>query len=162
KPNPLSAKPEHADQIEGGIKADLFNGKLSGTVSYYSVKVADILRTDIRSAQQGATQLDAQIQDGTQLSKGIEFDIIANPAAGLNLIAGFSYNDSKMEKADADVNGRRPTTASSPYLANFWVSYRLPQSTINGLGAGFGLNYASENKILNSVSMGEFTLPAYT
>jgi hypothetical protein len=26
------------------------------------------------------------VQDGTQISKGIEFDLIANPIAGLNLI----------------------------------------------------------------------------
>ena len=151
---PLNAKPEQANQFEGGLKVDALNGKLSGTVSYYSIQVKDILRAGEKA--------NTQIQDGTQLSKGIEFDFIANPVSGLNLIAGFSYNDSKMEKADADVNGRRPATASSPYLANLWVSYRLPQSSIKGLGAGFGLNYASDNKILNSASMGEFTLPAYT
>ncbi|NEU07784.1 TonB-dependent receptor [Flavihumibacter sp. R14] len=154
-PVPLSAKPEQANQVEGGVKLDALQGKLSGTVSYYSIKVEDILRSDSRAPNI------AQIQDGTQVSKGIEMDFIANPVVGLNLIAGFSYNDSKMEKADADVNGRRPATASSPYLANLWLSYRL-QTVVKGLGAGLGVNYASDNKILNSVSMGEFTLPAYT
>jgi iron complex outermembrane recepter protein len=156
KPLVVNAKPEQANQVEGGIKLDAFQGKLSGTVSYYSIKVQDLLRADPRAANI------AQIQNGTQVSKGIEFDIMANPVTGLNVIAGFSYNDSKMEKADADVDGRRPATASSPYLANLWVSYRLPKNTIQGLGAGFGINYASENKILNSVSMGQFTLPSYT
>jgi iron complex outermembrane receptor protein len=50
----------------------------------------------------------------------------------------------------------------SPYTANFWVSYRLPESSLKGLGFGFGGNYASDNKILNSNSMGVFILPAYT
>lgn len=151
---PINAKPEQANQFEGGLKLDALQGKLSGTVSYYSIQVKDILRAGLEA--------NTQIQDGTQLSKGIELDFIANPVSGLNLIAGFSYNDSKLEKADEDVNGRRPATASSPYLANLWISYRLPQNIIKGLGAGFGVNYASDNKILNSVSMGEFTLPAYT
>jgi len=58
--------------------------------------------------------------------------------------------------------GRRPNTAGSPYLANLYVSYRLPQNTIRGLGFGLGGNYASDNKIVNSVSQGTFSLPSYT
>src|SRR5690606_40602011 len=74
----------------------------------------------------------------------------------------FSYNDSEFEKADADVLGRRPTTASSPYLGNLWISYRFPATIAKGLGVGFGGNYASENKIMNSVSNSIFVLPSYT
>jgi iron complex outermembrane receptor protein len=102
------------------------------------------------------------IQDGTQVSKGIEAELIANPVRGLNIVAGFAYNDSKLTKADKDVQGRRPATAMSPYAANLWLSYRLPQGNLKGLGFGFGGNYASDNKILNSESYGEFILPAYT
>ncbi|PSR53095.1 TonB-dependent siderophore receptor [Adhaeribacter arboris] len=150
------AELEQANQIEGGVKLDLLAGKLSSTINYYNIQVKNILRTDQRAPAV------AQIQDGTQLSKGVEIEVIANPFVGFNAVAGFSFNDSKYEKADADVNGRRPTTASSPYLANLWLSYRLPETILKGLGLGFGGNYASDNKIMNSVSMGEFTLPAYT
>ena len=153
---PTMAELEQANQLEGGIKLDAFAGKLSSTISYYDIRVKNILRSDQRAPAV------AQIQDGTQLSKGVELEVIANPFTGFNAIAGFSYNNSKYEKADVDVNGRRPATASSPYLANLWLSYRLPETAIKGLGLGLGGNYASENKILNSVSMGEFSLPAYT
>ncbi|MGV3508884.1 MAG: TonB-dependent receptor domain-containing protein [Sphingobacteriaceae bacterium] len=150
----LNAEPEQANQIEGGVKADAFGGKLTGTISYYNIKVKNLLRP--------GSIPNTQTQDGTQVSNGVEFDFIANPISGLNIIGGFSYNDSKMEKASDNENGRRPATASSPYLANLWASYRLPINKFRGLGAGVGFNYASENKILNSVSMGEFALPAYT
>jgi iron complex outermembrane receptor protein len=56
----------------------------------------------------------------------------------------------------------RPNTAGSPYLANVYVSYRLPQSLVKGLGVGLGGNYASNNKVINSVSQGTFELPSYT
>ncbi|GAB3558918.1 TonB-dependent receptor domain-containing protein [Spirosoma fluminis] len=154
-----NAKLEQANQFETGVKLDAFGGKLTTTISYYNIRVKDILRTDPNPL---AAARFAQTQDGTQLSKGIEVDVIANPFAGFNVVAGFSYNDSKLERADADVVGRRPTTASSPYLANLWLSYRLPQHLVKGLGFGFGGNYASDNKILNSISQGEFVLPAYT
>ncbi|HTE01103.1 MAG TPA: TonB-dependent receptor [Mucilaginibacter sp.] len=148
---------QQANQIEGGVKLDLFEGKLSSTVSYYDIKLTNVLRSDPAHAAQYA-----QLQDGTQLSKGFEAEVIANPVPGLNIIGGFSYNDSKYTKADADVEGRRPATASAPYSANFYVSYRLQQMPLKGLGFGFGGNYVSDNKIINSISEGEFILPAYT
>lgn len=151
------AKVQNATQIEGGVKLDLFDGKLSGTLSYYDIQLTNVLRADPDHAGQFA-----QLQDGTQMSKGIEAEVIANPLPGLNLIGGFSYNDSKYTKSTADVLGRRPGTAASPYTANFYASYRLPKTAVDGLGFGFGGNYASDNKIINSTSEGVFILPAYT
>jgi len=60
------------------------------------------------------------------------------------------------------VQGLRPNTAGSPYLANLYISYRIPQTLVKGLGVGFGGNYVSENKVINSVSQGTFILPSYT
>jgi iron complex outermembrane receptor protein len=150
------ATPEHANQIEGGVKIDLLDGKLTSTISYYDIKVKDIVRPS-------ATVPNRSIQDGTQLSRGIELEVVANPVVGLNVVAGFSYNDSKFDMTtNADVAGRRPGTASSPYLANLWLSYRIQQGIVKGLGFGFGGNYASNNKVINSRSQGVFTLPSYT
>ena len=155
----LVAKLEQANQWEGGVKLDVFAGKLSTTLSYYNIQVDNLLRSDPRLA---AAKKFAQTQDGTQRSQGLELNVIANPFEGFNAVAGFSYNDSKLTRADEDANGRRPATASSPYLANLWLSYRLPVGPVRGLGLGFGGNYASDNKIVNSVLQGVFTLPSYT
>lgn len=152
-------KPEQANQLEGGVKFNAFDGRLSSTISYYTIKVKDIVRTYVDPNNVIVNQ---SIQDGTQVSKGFEAEIMANPVSGLNIVTGFTYNDSYFEKADADVNGRRPGTAGSPYTVNFWASYRLPAYIVKGLGFGFGGNYASDNKIVNSVSQGTFILPAYT
>ncbi|TSD64513.1 TonB-dependent receptor [Inquilinus sp. KBS0705] len=151
------AKIQNANQIEGGVKMALFNGKLNGTISYYRINLTNVLRTEPGSGAQAI-----QVQDGTQNSKGFEAEIIANPIPSINIVAGFAYNDSKYTKSDADVQGLRPNTAGSPYLGNFYVSYRLPESAIKGLGLGFGGNYASKNKIINSVNQGTFELPSYT
>lgn len=146
-------KPEQANQVEGGIKTSLRG--FTATVSYYYIKVKDVVRPDQANPS-------FSVQDGTQVSKGFEADISARPAEGLNILAGFAYNDSKLEKAAGDVEGRRPATAMSPVTGNLWISYRVPAGKAKGLGFGFGGNYAGENKILNSVYYGVFTLPAYT
>ena len=131
-------KPEHADQMEFGIKADAFNHRLSGTVSYYDIKVKDVLRPDPDDANYS-------VQDGTQISKGVEVDITANPFTGLNLVAGYAYNDSKYTKADASVDGLRPALSGPDKMFNFWISYRVAKGKLQGLGAGFGGNMGSSS-----------------
>lgn len=154
----VAPKAQNANQLEGGVKMALFNGKLNGTVSYYNIKLTNVLR----NLPASAAIPNPQVQDGTQRSEGFEAEVMANPLSGVNVVAGFSYNNSKYIRSDADVEGLRPNTAGSPYLANFYVSYRLPQTAVKGLGVGFGGNYASENKVINSVSQGTFSLPSYT
>jgi iron complex outermembrane receptor protein len=154
---PQTTTPERANQVEAGLKLDAAGGRVSATVSYYDIRVQNILRNTPTAAL--AT---ASTQDGNQWSRGAELNLIANPLPGLNVVGGFAYNYSKFVDTDVDVNGLRPNTASSPYLANAWVSYRLPEGRLRGLGAGLGGNYASDNKVVNSATIGVFTLPAYT
>ncbi len=154
---PTIAKPERANQWEAGVKLDAAGGRVSATISYYDIRVSNVLRSIPDSLNRAFS-----LQDGTKWSRGAELTLTANPVRGLNIVGGFAYNYSLYVKADENVNGRRPTDASSPYLANAWVSYRQPEGSLRGLGAGFGGNYASDNKIVNSVALGVFTLPSYT
>lgn len=162
--NTETFKPEQANQFEAGIKLDAFNNRLGANFSYYNIKVDDIVRAD-------PSVPNSSIQDGSQKSTGFEAEITASPIKGLNLLVGYAYNDSKYTKSDAGVNGLRPTTAGPQNLANFWISYRLPAATIDGLGIGFGGNYASESAIYNSNTFDangdvngseKFVLPSYT
>ncbi|MFD1469975.1 TonB-dependent receptor domain-containing protein [Hymenobacter caeli] len=154
--NVVRAKPEHANQAEAGVKLDAAGGRLSATVSYYDIRVKDLLRSTPTLALNTA-----QTQNGTQRSRGVEVNVIANPVRGVNVVAGFAYNDSKFTNSSPDVDGLRPNTASSPYLANLWLSYRVATGRARGLGAGFGGNYASDNKIQNTTT-NVFILPQYT
>lgn len=148
-------KSEQANQWEGGVKLDVFDGRLSSTISYYDIMVKNKVRPDAEHAN-------ASVQDGTQYSKGIEAEVRANPFAGFNIIIGFAHNDSKMEKSSDYDNGRRPQTAGSPNSGNLWLSYTLTSGKAKGLGIGFGGNYASDNEVINNSYNGVFTLPAYT
>lgn len=153
----LLAKPERANQVEAGVKLDAAGGRLSATFSYYDIRVKDRLRTlGYNTLFQALSS-----QDGTQWSRGAEVNLVANPVRGLNIVGGFAYNYSVWVNSGDDVNGLRPNTASSPYLANAWVSYRQPEGALRGLGLGFGGNYASDNKIQNTTT-NVFTLPNYT
>lgn len=153
---PTTFDPQQAIQKEGGVKLDVLNHRLSVTASYYDILVTNIKR--------GITvnNLNVTIQDGSQVSRGVELDVIANPLPGLNVIAGYSYNHSKVVKAADATKDRRPNTAGPANLASFWVSYTTPSGKLQGLGVGFGGNYSSDNIITSTLATGNFILPSYT
>jgi len=151
----FSFDPEQANQIEFGTKVNLLNNKLSASASVYSTKVSNTVLQ---------ISPEEYVQDGEQTNKGFEFSLVANPISGLNIIAGYSYNDSNLDTAGpADVfANRRPESAGPQNLANLWASYRFKGGVLNGFGLGFGGNYGSENMIFNRNGAGAFTLPEYT
>ncbi|KIQ17249.1 ferrichrome-iron receptor [Flavobacterium sp. MEB061] len=145
----LVLDPIYAVQYEGGIKAEAFNKKLSATASYYNIKIDNATRTDAA----GVTY-----QDGVQESKGVDLELIANPFSGLNIVAGYAYNENKILKAsDASIEGN--IAAGAPKnVVNFWTTYTL-QNTLKGLGAGFGANYVDKSYFATD---NNFYMPSYT
>lgn len=153
-------EPQHANQFEGGVKLDLLNNKLNITASYYDIQATNMTRVEPTVIENKTYNI--TVQDGTQYSKGVEMEILASPVDGLNILAGYSYNDSKLTKASAAINGRRPAFAGPRNLANAWISYTLLNGKAKGLGFGVGGNYVDKHLTANSAATGIFTLPSYT
>ncbi|KIO78586.1 TonB-dependent receptor [Pedobacter lusitanus] len=147
-------KPEQANQLETGIKADIFDHKLVGTISYYDIKVKDMLRDDLANPTY-------QIQDGNQKSRGVEIELTANPFPGFNIIAGYAYNDSKFIDAAPSVEGLRPALSGPDKMINFWLSYKFPAGQLKGFGAGFGGNSGSSSYQTNTTTS-KIIIPGYT
>jgi iron complex outermembrane receptor protein len=149
-------KPSHANQWETGVKLEFFNGKLNGTFSYYHIKVDDVIHASFDAAQPGYS-----VQDGGKLSKGYEAEIIANPVKGLNIIAGYAYNDIYTINTNVNLDGLHQWTGPAQ-MANLWISYHLFNTALKGLGVGIGGNYNGKAYITQSRAAGEFYLPSYT
>jgi iron complex outermembrane receptor protein len=148
--------PEQANQIEFGVKTNLFNDRLNATISYYSINVKDRVITDPSSAFN-------KIQGGEVVSKGFEIEINANPINGFNIRAGYSFNYSETTKSDnLDILNRRPLEAGPETLYNFWANYEFQEGSLDGFGLGLGFNGASERFAINYASTGNFVLPSYT
>ena len=163
-PTPVTVTfdPEHANQFEFGTKINLFNNKVSGSVSYYHTKVDNMVYTLYGPTAEDPSNMQTSVQGGAQTNKGIEVSITANPFKGLNLIAGYSYNDAILTAGDPDFVGHRPESGGPQNLVNFWATYRFTGGFLNGFGLGFGGNHGSENKIMNRNIAGTFALPEYT
>jgi len=149
-------KPEHANQYEFGLKTNLYKDIISATISYYNIDVKDKVMSDasFTNFRQG----------GEVNSNGVEISFTVNPIKGLNVIAGYSYNDSEVVKDELDDSyiGYRPEEAGPRALVNFWASYAFTDGSLKGFGIGFGGNHASEYQVLHRKNTGTFTLPDYT
>lgn len=156
-PRMVTFDPEQANQYEFGVKSNLLNGKLSATASYYTIAVNNRVMVDPDNQNNS-------IQGGEVESKGLELSVIANPVEGLNIIAGYSNNDSEVTKDNPGDGylGYRPEEAGPSHVANLWLNYTFRNGSAKGLGFGVGGNYASENKTLNRSTTGTFVLPEYT
>ncbi|HYG40000.1 MAG TPA: TonB-dependent receptor [Cytophagales bacterium] len=153
-------KPEQANQWEVGVKTDLMKGRLSGTFSYYNIRVSNIVLQSLLDSNDPNSII--YNQGGENYSRGLEASIIAAPIEGLNIIAGYSYNESKVNKTDnPEYENRRPEAAGPQHMINGWISYKLNKSLLKGLGIGFGGNYASEYATIDRASTGTFYLPEY-
>ncbi len=146
--NTKLSDPERGNQLEGGLKASLFNNRFNATVSYYNIKVKNQL---LYTGEYTPSFISVQQQVASTLSKGFELEVNAYLVKGFSLVGGLAYNDTKDESTDL-----RPTTAGSYWNANFNLAYQFVDGQMKGLGFGFGGNYASDNNVT-----GDFILPKY-
>ena len=146
---------EQANQMEAGIKTNLFSNRLELTVSYYDITV------DNKVVGFGPTK----VQNGTVRSTGFEVEINANPFNGFNIRGGFSNNDARYTNSPSapELESVRFGGAGPETLYNLWANYQIPTGALKGFGFGFGFNGASEQDLMvDTPNIGQFILPAYT
>ncbi|MFB6454958.1 TonB-dependent siderophore receptor [Chitinophaga sp. Hz27] len=141
-------------QYEAGIKNDFFGGKLSVNLTVYSI-INNNLAQQAPYLKDGVT-VNAntnikRIVGGTK-SQGVELDIMGHPLAGLDVVAGYSYNNIEITSAGdklGSVQGER-LVGNPNHTANASAFYTIQKSVLKGLkfGAGFyylGQRYAGWN-----------------
>lgn len=137
------------DQYEVGVKKDFWNGILSTNITVYQITNSNLAQTAEFKADGVTLNTDTTIKvlNGETKSKGIEIDINAKPIEGLNIAAGYSYNDSRYTKTNK-VNGgliegdRLVRTPAN--TANLSFFYNIPSGKLKGFSVGAIGNYIGE------------------
>jgi iron complex outermembrane receptor protein len=136
------------DQYEVGIKKDFFKGKLTTNVTLYQINNSNLAQTAEFKAD-GTTNIDSNVKElsGATKSEGVEFDITARPIEGLNIIAGYSYNDMRYTETSGLVGSfiEGDRLARTPAnTANISFFYTLPRGKFKGLSIGAIGNYIGD------------------
>jgi iron complex outermembrane receptor protein len=138
-------KPSIIDQYEAGIKKDFWRGVLSTNVTVYQITNSNLAQTAEFKAD-GSLNTDTTIKtlSGETKSKGVEVDITARPIEGLNIIAGYSYNDMRYSKTSglngSFIEGDR-LVRTPANTANLSFFYTLPSGILKGMSFGATGNY---------------------
>lgn len=138
--------PEESDQIELGLKTELFEGKLQTAAALYRIE-----KTNVLTSENGIPVL----RDG-QSSEGVELSVSGQPVDGMNVLAGYAYTDAAL--ASSDMAGNRPRNVGENTF-NIWTSYEWQTGRLEGWGLGGGVFYISDRFGDDSNT---FRLDAYT
>jgi len=135
---------------EIGAKFDLFDGKLSTTISAFNLKRSDIKATD--------PILLRVVPVGVQRTRGIEISAQLELSQGWQAIASYAYLDARIIRSPAldsgvPIQGNRPTL-TPVNSASLW----LMRSFGDRFGLGGGVNYVGDRQanLANSVVLPEY------
>lgn len=137
------------EQYEAGVKKDFWNGLLSTNLTVYQITNDNLAQTAAFKADGVTPNVDTNIKElvGATKSKGVEIDITAKPTEGLNINAGYSFNETRITKTSGtsgslvvgDILTRTPK-----HTANLSFFYKLPNGVLKGLSFGAIGNYIGE------------------
>lgn len=155
--------PQAGSSYEGGLKFELINGKISGTVSYYKITqtggsqndpnkpnattlIYDALTPAQQLAQYGGIRpLGDIIQGGEQESKGIELDVVFQPTPQWQIVTSLADNDHKFtQSAVASTIGETyPQAIKTRY--SLLTRYTFTDGGAKGLTLGLGFSGGSKS-----------------
>jgi len=160
--------PQVGSSYEGGFKIELFNGKLSGTTSYYNIKQTggtqsasnhenlntatwDRLTPAERAVQfPGKTRDDLFavgdiIQGGEQRSKGFELDLVYQPTKQWQFVGSFAHNDHEFvtSSVPSSIGETYPQAIKTRY--SLLSKYTFTDGSAKGLSLGFGFSGGSKS-----------------
>lgn len=124
--------PSLVDQYEVGVKNELVNGKVSVNLTAYRILNHNMAQNSLVN---GNTYTYIKELAGSVQSEGIELDFAARPINGLNLMAGYSYNETKYIKSNTYIEGSL-LKYNPNHTANASANYRFGEGILKGLTLG--------------------------
>jgi iron complex outermembrane receptor protein len=167
----VPAVPTRGQGYDAGVKADLFGGRVSGTITFFDLRNRHVV-TDLATTDTNGIVTIVGVQAGEQVSRGVEVDATITATPQWQIYASYSYmhariteftgNDRALLAQDPSTlgtvdranykNAKRfhnaPLQMSAPHLANLWTKYAIAHGPLAGLYVGGGVNFVYEQTIL--------------
>ncbi len=145
-------KPVTSSLLESGLKADLFDNKLSATLAAYQLTLHNVAvnANDISNPN-------LFVQQGEDRSRGVEAEVNGDILPGLSLSLFYSYCDAKVISSlvPAQVGVR---VENSPLNSSgSWLKYSFDHGFLKGLAITAGHSYEGARTTLDP----SITLPSY-
>jgi len=161
------AEPSHGKGYDLGLKAELWGGRLSGTLTVFDLRNSKIVN-DLAQTNTAGSIVISSVQSGEQRSRGVELDATIVPADNWQVYLSYCYLDARIVEFsgnDAAILAQDPALLdaaaranyknvyllhnarlqmSAPHTANLWMRRDFP----NGGYLGGGFNGVWDQTIL--------------
>lgn len=144
-------EPREGEQYEVGVKGSYFGGGLNARVSAFR------LYDENRAATPDDSTADYVVGVGKMRIQGAEFEIAGSLTQQWDLIAGYTYLDTKVEQAsttrDDGVFLLMPRN-----VLNLWTQYEFVGESLGGLSVGGGMTAMSDFSSSSGVEAPGYTV----
>ncbi|HEY8995912.1 MAG TPA: TonB-dependent receptor [Lacunisphaera sp.] len=165
------ATPTEGKGFDVGVKAELFEGRVSGTLTFFDIQNRNIVN-DLAVTSASSITTIYSVQSGKQRSRGVELDVSAALTAHWQLYLSYSHMDARITEFsgnDAAILAQDPATLdaagkanfknvhlfhnarlqmSAPHLANLWTRYDFTPGGATGAYIGGGVNFVDDQTLL--------------
>lgn len=128
-------EPETAEQYEVGVKYQPHGLNALLTFAAFDLTKQNVPTTDPEDPL-------FQIQTGEIRSRGVELELTASVASGLDLKGAYTYLDTEIMK-DTNNQGNVPYGIPT-HMAALWADYTFQHGRLEGFGFGAGVRYIGE------------------
>ena len=138
-----SALPIETEGVDVGVKTELLNGRITGTLVYYTLDRTNIAARDTdREIATGRTPY--YIYGNTNSSEGIELDLNLSPLDHYQVMLGWShlFQAEVTESTDPARIGRALTYTPKDTVS-LWNRYQFIGGPLEGLTVGLGGRYSA-------------------
>ena len=144
--------PEEGENWEAGLKYNLADGRITGLISVFQLTRENVATSNLSTPD----PFDSTVA-GEQRSRGAEFEIGAELAPGLNLVAAYTYLDTEVTE-DNDIPVGTRLQGVPEHAASAWLKYTVQDGPLKGFGIGIGGTYVGDKSgDINDT----FTIPSY-
>jgi iron complex outermembrane recepter protein len=164
---PTPAEPTQGRGYDLGVKADLLDGRVSGSLTLFNLRNSKIVNDLSATSSQGTVAI-YNLQSGEQRSRGLELDVTIQPSVDWQAYLSYSYTDARIIEftgRDAEILAQDPATLdaagltnyknvyllhnarlqmSAPHIANLWARHELG----HGAYLGGGFNFVKDQTLL--------------
>jgi iron complex outermembrane recepter protein len=149
----IPLEPETGEGFDVGIKAELMENRLSGTLAFFNITKQNVGVEDPNVPF-------TYVATGEQRSRGVDFDLTGEILPGWNILASYAYIDAEVTKDDnADLLGSK-LNGIPEHSFSLWTTYEIQQGGLQGLGFGGGFNFvgARQGGLPNSFEVDSYFL----
>jgi iron complex outermembrane receptor protein len=165
------AEPTQGRGWDAGVKAELLDGRISGTLSVFDLRNSRIVNDVAQTGADGAVAI-SSVQSGEQRSRGLELDVTITPVPRWQVYFSYAYTHARITEFsgnDAALLAQDPATLdqaarvnyknasllhgarlqmSAPHLVNLWTRYDFAGGGLGGLFIAGGANVVHDQTLL--------------